>query len=159
MALSVQALNPHVHQVDKFNCNEPALNVWLQTMAGQHRKRNISSTFVYVDELQPHIIIGYYALTVSEILKSDLPELLKKMPHSVPVIRLGRLAIDVHFQGQGHGKDILADALLRSATQVAGAGLVVDALNQHVATFYRKLGFFPFPSDPLKFFYPLAKLK
>ena len=131
-------------------------------MAGQHRKRNISSTFVYVDELFPQRIIGYYALTVSEISNTDLPKFLKKMPQIVPLvklIKLGRLAIDVNFQKQGHGKDILADALLRAGSQVAGVGLTVDALNEPAAAFYRKSGFSQFPSDPLKFFYPLAKLR
>jgi len=159
MDVSIQPLNPLAHQLDEFNCAEPDLNQWLRTMAGQHRRRNISSTFVAVDDAAPHTIVGYYALTVAEISKGDLPDQLKRMPQSVPVIRLGRLAVDRRFQGQGYGRDLLADAILRAGSQVAGAGLVVDALHAKAADFYRNLGFAPFPSDPLKLFFPLANLR
>lgn len=159
MALSFQVFNPRCHLASDFGCGEPALDEWLRTMASQHRRRHISSTFVYVDDAVPEKIIGYYALTVSELVKTELPALLKKMPRVVPVIRLGRLAIDVRFQGRGHGKEMLADALLRAGSQIAGVGLVVDALHVQAAEFYRGLGFYQLQSDPLKFFYPLATLR
>lgn len=104
-------------------------------------------------------MIGYYALTVAEIAKDSFPELLRKMPQIIPVVKLGGLAIDQRFQGQGFGQILLADAITRSATQVAGVGLVVDALHEKAARFYRNLGFMVFPDQPLRFFYPLANLK
>ncbi len=159
MAHSVQMLDTHLHQTANFHCGEPSLDNWLQTMASQHKKRNISSTFVCIDDRQPSTIIGYYALTVSEITKDELPELLKKMPQTIPVIKLGRLAIDLQFQGQGYGQFLFTDALTRAASQVAGVGLVVDALNNKVAQYYRNLGFTPFHADGLRLFYELAKLK
>jgi GNAT superfamily N-acetyltransferase len=159
MVNSIQALDSRQHRVHDFCCGEPELDLWLQTMASQHRKRNISSTFVCIDPAQPETIIGYYALTVSEISRGVLPDLLKKMPLVIPVVKLGRLAIDQRFQGQGHGRVLLADALYRAASQVAGVGLVVDALHPEAAAFYQGLGFVRFAADALKLFYPLVKLR
>ena len=81
------------------------------------------------------------------------------MPHTIPVVKLGRLAIDLQFQEKGFGQILLADVLVRAASQVAGVGLVVDALNDKAAKFCHSLGFTPFPTDGLKLFYPLVKLK
>ncbi len=159
MAYSIQALDARQHWIAEFACGEPVLDHWLQTMAGQHRKRHISSTFICIDPEQGGTVIGYYALTVAEIAKDSFPELLRKMPQIIPVVKLGRLAIDQRFQGQGFGQILLADAITRSATQVAGVGLVVDALHEKAARFYRNLGFIVFPDQPLRFFYPLANLK
>lgn len=159
MVSSIQALDSQRHQIHEFRCGEEDLDLWLQTMASQHRKRNISSTFVCIDDSRPRRIIGYYALTVSEITRDAVPELLRKMPLVIPVVKLGRLAIDLEFQGQGFGTILLADALHRAASQVAGVGMVVDALNPKAAAFYASLGFARFAADGLKFFYPLTRIR
>lgn len=159
MANSIQALDSQYHRIHDFCCGEPELDRWLQTMASQHRKRHISSTFVCVSDDQPERVIGYYALTVSEITRNAVPDLLRKFPMIIPVVKLGRLAIDQAFQGQGYGKILLADALYRAASQVAGVGMVVDALNPKAAAFYQSLGFSRFADDDLKLFYPLSKMR
>jgi len=62
----------------------------------------------------------------------------------VPVLLLARLALDRSEHGSGLGADLLRDALVRA---VAGAhhygarALVVDAIDDRAASFYRHHGF------------------
>ena len=71
---------------------------------------------------------------------------------------LGRLAIDKSHQGQGIGAILIADALQRiaMASQVMAVyAVVVDALNESAAEFYRQFGFIQLPSQPLKLLLPM----
>jgi len=73
------------------------------------------------------------------------------MPDSVPVILIGRLAIDSHFQGQGIGADLLSDAVLRilQAAEIAGIrAILVNAISMNAKRFYEKYGFIPSPTNP-----------
>ena len=74
------------------------------------------------------------------------------------MVLLGRLAIAESHQGKGLGSILLADALQRivQASQVMAVyAVVVDALNDRAADFYRQFGFIPLPSQPLKLFLPM----
>jgi predicted N-acetyltransferase YhbS len=74
------------------------------------------------------------------------------------VVLLGRLAIAESHQGMGLGSILLADALQRvvQASEVMAVyAVVVDALNDRVAEFYRQFGFIPLPSQALKLFLPI----
>ena len=63
MAHSVIALAA-THDVQRFDCGTPELNAWLQQIAGQHGRKNLSKTFVLVDDDEPDKVLGYYALAV-----------------------------------------------------------------------------------------------
>ena len=68
---------------------------------------------------------------------------------TVPAVRMGRLAVDQAFKGQGLGSALLADALARAArSEVAAYALLVDAKDQTAAEFYRHYGFISFPNSP-----------
>ena len=70
------------------------------------------------------------------------------MPDPIPVMVLGRLAIDTNWQGKGLGKALLQDAVLRTlqAAQIAGIrAIVVHAMHEKAAAFYRKCGFVASP--------------
>jgi len=59
-------------------------------------------------------VAGYYTLTATSVaLSSFSPEIVKKLPRYpvVPAVLLGRLAMARHYQGQGLGGILLADAL------------------------------------------------
>ena len=74
------------------------------------------------------------------------------------MVLLGRLAVAESRQGMGLGSVLLADALQRiaQASQVMAVyAVVVDALNDRAAEFYRQFGFIPLPSQPLKLFLPV----
>jgi predicted N-acetyltransferase YhbS len=66
------------------------------------------------------------------------------MPSPIPIILIGRLAIDERFKGHGLGASLLQDAVLKGieASRILGArAFVVDALNESAESFYRKFGF------------------
>ncbi len=146
-----------------FDCGRAELNEWLQRVARQHQDKGLSRTFVAVDEASPSLILGYYALTLTEVDASALPaSRRKKLPRVVPGVRLGRLAIARDLQGRRLGELLLMDALERVGRVVVEAGAValfVDAIDEHAATFYERYGFEPFPDDQLKLFRPIAEIR
>ena len=108
-------------------------------------------------------IAGYYTLASTSLRLTDLPASMgKKLPRypTVPAIRMGRLAVDQAFQGQGLGGALLADALHRAArSEIAAYALTVDAKDLAAADFYRHHGFIALPDSPLTLFVPLSTIR
>lgn len=157
--LSIQPLTGR-HERSAFESGSAQLDAWLRQIAQQHQRRGISKTFVAVADDAPSRILGYYALTACEILAEELPgDLAKKLPRKVPGIRLGRLAVDRSVQGQGLGELLLVNAITRTKNVLEHVGvhaLFVDAKDKEAAGFYRRYGFRPLPSDPLRLVLPLT---
>jgi GNAT superfamily N-acetyltransferase len=149
--LSIQPLTGR-HNRGAFESGSAQLDVWLRQTAQQHQSKGVSKTFVAVTDDAPSRILGFYALTVCEVVAQDLPEdLAKKLPRRVPGIRLGRLAVDRSMQGQRLGELLLVDAIKRAKLVLEHVGvhaLFVDAKDDQAAAFYRKYGFRPLPNDP-----------
>ncbi|WP_414040012.1 GNAT family N-acetyltransferase [Acidithiobacillus sp. M4-SHS-6] len=108
-------------------------------------------------------IAGYYTLASASLLLADLPVRTgKKLPRypTVSAVRMGRLAVDQTFKGQGLGGALLADALDRAArSEIAAFALVVDSKDEAAAAFYRHHGFIALPDSPLTLFLPLATVQ
>jgi GNAT superfamily N-acetyltransferase len=108
-------------------------------------------------------IAGYYTLASASLLLADLPDSAgKKLPRypTVLAVRMGRLAVDRAFKGQGLGGALLADALDRAArSEIAAFALMVDARDEAAAVFYRHHGFIALPGSPLTLFLPLASVQ
>ena len=107
-------------------------------------------------------IAGYYTLAAAGIPLADMPaELAKRLPRypSVPVARLGRLAVDQAYRGRKLGSALLWDAVQRCLrSELAVFALVVDAKDDQAETFYRHHGFVPFGSQPRQLVLPLTNL-
>jgi GNAT superfamily N-acetyltransferase len=152
------------HDREGFDCGSEALNTFLKSTARQHQDRGISRTFVLVnlESGSPTQIIGFFTLSACEGVASDLPEpLAKRFPRNVPAVLLGRLAVDRRFQGRGFGGALLIEVIRRvaaTASQIGIVGLFVDAKDDRAAAFYRKYGFVPLPSNPLRLFLPLPTI-
>lgn len=105
-------------------------------------------------------IAGYYTLASASLLLADLPAGIgKKLPRhpTVPAVRMGRLAVDRAFKGQGLGGALLADALDRAArSEIAACALMVAAEDEPAAAFYRHHGLIALPDSGLTLFLPLA---
>ena len=89
-------------------------------------------------------------------------KLRRNMPEPVPVVVLGRLAIDKQFHGLGIGRGLFQDAARRvvQAADVIGVrGLLVHALSEDARDFYLKLGFDPSPLEPMTLMITLADLR
>lgn len=143
-----------------FNSTAEVLNRYLREQARQDVRRRVAACFLALTEDQR--IAGYYTLASSSLLLADLPASIgKKLPRypTVPAVRLGRLAVDQAFTGQGLGGALLADALARaSRAEIAAYALTVDAKDSNAAAFYLHHGFIPLPETPLTLFLPLASI-
>lgn len=150
------------HDRQSFDCGRTELNDWLRQVASQHQKKGLSKTFVAVREEAPARICAYYALTLAELGNQNLPEAWrKKMPRRAPGVRLGRLAVDRHYQGKGLGELLLIDALTRAYRiyqEAGGIGLFVDAIDLQAAAFYKRYGFVSAPDQELLLFLPVQTI-
>lgn len=84
------------------------------------------------------------------------------MPDPVPVVLLGRLAVDRAYQGQGIGRALFRDAALRvshAAETIGIRGIVVHAISEEARKFYLALGFDPSPLDPMTLLVTLADIR
>lgn len=149
------------HERARFNSDSEPLNRYLREQVTQDIRRRSATCFVALDSGQR--IAGYYTLASTSILLADLPaSISKKLPRypSVPAVRMGRLAVDQAFKGQGLGGALLADALDRAArSEIAAFAMMVDAKDEEAAAFYRHHGFMALPDLPLTLFLPLATVK
>lgn len=142
------------HDLDQFDCGEPALNDWLKKHALSSHKAGSARVFVTLDE-EDRRVVGYYALSAAQVEADDATErLLKGQPRArpVPAVLLGRLAVDAEFQDRGLGQSLLRDAMgrcLEAAEAVGIRALIVHAKDQAARDWYAKHGFEESPSDPL----------
>ena len=146
------------HDRTAFNSDSAPLNRYLREQVTQDVRRRVAACFVALADGQR--IAGYYTLASASLLLADLPaSTSKKLPRypTVPAVRMGRLAIDQAFKGQGLGGALLADALDRAArAEIAAYALMVDAKDESAADFYRHHGFITLPDSPHTLFLPLA---
>ena len=151
------------HDRKSFDCGENSLNQYLHLYANQDIRRRINRVFVVSPPDASQQVIGYYSLSAGSLDANVLPEAFRRrLPrYPAPVVLLGRLAVAESHQGKGLGSILLADALQRiaQASQVMAVyAVVVDALNDQAAEFYRQFGFIPMPSQPLKLFLPMESV-
>jgi GNAT superfamily N-acetyltransferase len=151
------------HDCSAFDCGQPMLNEWLKKRAGQFDRRDLSRTFAATrpDET---LVVGYYAISTHRVIYDALPAAeAKGLPRlDVPVVLIGRLAVDQRVQGQGLGASLLVDALRRSAQiseQVGIRAVEVDALDDAARNFYLKFGFRSFLDDPRHLFLPMHEIR
>jgi len=138
------------HVDDSFDCGIPTLNHWLQRQALKNEASGASRTFIVCFEEK---VVGYYALATGSVLRRQAPGKIKReMPEPIPVMVLGRLAVDLRWQGSGLGGGMLRDAVLRTYTvsrQVGVRALLVHALSEEAKEFYLRHGFMQSPIDPM----------
>lgn len=150
------------HDRNGFSCGVEALDRYFWERVTQDVRRRATACYVALDAGTGRVA-GYYTLAASGIPLADLPDhLIKRLPRypSVPVARLGRLAVDVKFQGRQLGAALLWDAALRALrSEVAVFALVVDAKDDTAEMFYRHHDFVSFSSIPHQLILPLASLK
>ena len=150
------------HNRKNFDCGVPALNNYLQKQAMQHAKSGISRTFVLAGD--KNNIQAFYSLSMGSLDKHLLPQKLqKKFPHHpLPIVRLGRLAVDTKYQGQGLGKQLLAHALQKCyllSNEIGMVAVVIDAKDQLAKDFYLQFEFDSLPDHELTLWLPVAALR
>lgn len=159
-ARSVEKLRPD-HPIECFDCGREELNRYLQRFAWQNQQAGAAQTYI---GLAGDAVIGYYTLAVGHVTREEAPERLTKglASHPVPIMLLARLAVDHRWLGQGVGKALLRDAMLRTlqAADIAGIrAFAVHAKDEEVRRFYLKFDFIPSPSDPMHLFVLLKDVR
>lgn len=138
------------HQVEDFASGAPTLDAWIRRKARANQASGASRTYVLC---RGDRVVGFYALAAGSVSHDLSPRKLRQnMPDPVPVIVLGRLAIDAREQGNGLGSALLRDAVLRvaaAAREVGVAAMLVHALNDRAKAFYVAAGFETLPVDPM----------
>lgn len=150
-------VNPSRVQREEFDCGEPSLNRWLAHQAPESMKTRFAVTYLLLDD--DDAIVGYYCLSAGAVRRADAPaNLTKRAPDPIPVIRMGRFAIDQRLQGQGWGAELLREALLQalSGSETIGArALLVDAISENAERFYQRFGFTASPIHPMQLLHDL----
>jgi GNAT superfamily N-acetyltransferase len=160
VALSAPELLTARHDVAQFSCGQPALDHWLKTRALANQEKGFTVVMVVHDALR---VVGYYGLAPTAVVASVLPRRVRtgQPPDPVPCLLLGQLATDVAYSGQGIGTGLLKHALMRcvaGARLIGGRALIVHALDEQAAAFWRRRGFLPSKDEPLTLFRSLADI-
>jgi ribosomal protein S18 acetylase RimI-like enzyme len=149
------------HDRKQFTSGVTALDRYFREQVTQDVRRRATSCYVTVDAATARVV-GYYTLSAASIPLGDVgDDLAKRLPRypSVPVARLGRLAVDEAYRGRKLGSLLLWDAALRAArSEVMVFALVVDAKDEPAEAFYRHHGFANFGSLPRQLILPLGKI-
>ncbi|MBX3098757.1 MAG: GNAT family N-acetyltransferase [Salinibacterium sp.] len=146
----------------EFGCGQPDLDEWIGRYALTSQQSGMSTVFVSTSASR---IAGYYALATGGIDYAQAPaRVAKGVPrHPVPVILLTRLAVDSRHQGEGLGRMLVGDALLRvdrAAAEIGVRALLVHAKDEHARNYYLRLAEFePSPTDPLHLFLLMKDLR
>lgn len=149
-----------IHQLNAFTSGAPTLDGWLQRKARINQISGASRTYVICRGDQ---VVGFYAVAAGSVSHDLLPRKLKQnMPDPIPVIVLGRLAIDLTEQGNGLGRALLRDAVLRvsaAAHEVGIAAILVHALNDRAKAFYIGSGFAETAVEPMTLIARISDIK
>ena len=139
------------HRLEGFDCGNATLNDWLRRQARRNEASGASRTFVVCDEADA--VVGYYCLSAGAVARDDSPGAVRRnMPEPVPVMVLGRLAVDRRWQMRQVGKGLLKDAVQRTlavSRQVGIRTLLVHAISPAAKAFYLRHGLRESPSNPM----------
>jgi GNAT superfamily N-acetyltransferase len=148
------------HQLINFDSGELALNDWLEKRALKNQASGASRCFVVCAGLE---VIGYYSLSAGAISQEAAPKAMRRnMPDPLPILLLGRLAVDKRYHNQGIGQALLRDAMLRAVNVAGEAGVfavLVHALTDSAKQFYLSRGFIESPLQPMTLFMTLATIR
>jgi GNAT superfamily N-acetyltransferase len=148
------------HQMAYFASGEPSLDNWLKRRAIRNQANGSSRTYVVCEG---DAVIGYYCLAAGAIGHADAPSPLKRnRPDPIPVLVLGRLAIDKNHHQKGIGTALLNDAIRRAmqAAEIAGVtALLVHAISEQARRFYLSRGFIESPVKPMTLCLMLATVE
>jgi len=144
MILSAPELLSDCHELDGFTSGLDSLDTWLKSRARKNQATGASRTFVVCDGRR---VVAYYALASSAVAVVEAPGRFRRnMPDPVPVVVLGRLAVDRSFQGKGIGRALVRDAgyrVIQAANTIGIRGLIAQAASIQAKTFYGELGVKP----------------
>lgn len=159
--ISAPELLTEAHDVSPFSCGKPALDHWLKTRALANQRKGFTVVMVVHDSMR---VVGFYGLAPSAVVPAAMPRSVRtgQPPDPVPCLMLGQLATDQAWAGRGIGSGLLKHALQRcvdGARLIGGRALLVHAVDDEAATFWRRRGFLASKDDPLVLFRAIADIE
>jgi GNAT superfamily N-acetyltransferase len=149
-----------VHGLADFSSGAASLDDWLKRRARANQISGASRTFVVAENTK---VAGYYALASGGIaVTSSVGRFRRNMPDPIPLVVLGRLAVDRSWQGGGLGRGLFQDCALRvaqAADTIGIRGIVVHAISEEAKVFYMELGFDPSPVEPMTLMVTLGDIR
>ena len=151
MAISAPEALSEAHGLAEFSCGKASLDTWLRTRALSNQKKGFTAVMVVHDAGR---VVGYYGLAPTAVVPASLPRSIRtgQSPDPLPCLLLGQLATDEEWRGKGIGTGLLKHALQRcveGATLIGGRALIVNAVDDEAADFWRRRGFLPSKDDPM----------
>src|SRR5207249_3166931 len=148
------------HDVSAFVCGKASLDHWLKTRALSNQEKGFTAVLVVHEAGR---VVGYYGLAPTAVVPGALPRAIRtgQPPDPVPCLLLGQLATDVGWAGRGIGTGLVKHALERcvvAAALVGGRALMVNAVDDQAASFWRRRGFVESKDDPLILFRSIADI-
>lgn len=148
------------HDLKHFNSGEPSLDEWLKKRALKNQVAGASRCFVLCHHKK---VVGYYSLSAGAINHESAPKSMRRnMPDPLPVLLLGRLAIDKNYHNQGLGSALLRDAMVRAVNVAEHTGLfaiLVHALSEQAKRFYLSRGFVESPLQTMTLMMTLQTIR
>ncbi|OHV82671.1 GNAT family N-acetyltransferase [Rhizobium sp. LCM 4573] len=149
-----------LHDVSDFSCGKPALDRWLKTRALPNQEKGFTAVIVVHENNR---VVGYYGLAPTAIVPGRLPRSIRtgQPPDPVPCLLLGQLATDERWSGRGIGTGLVKHALQRcvtAASLVGGRALIVNAVDDEAAAFWKRRGFMVSKDDPLVLFRSISDI-
>lgn len=160
MALSAPERLTGEHDVSAFTCGKPGLDNWLKTRALSNQQRGFTAVMVVHEAGR---VVGYHGLAPTAVIPSALPRSIRtgQPPDPVPCLLLAQLAVDRAWGGKGVGTGLVKHALMRcveAARLIGGRALIVNAVDDAAAAFWRRRGFIPSRDDPLILYRSIADI-
>ena len=142
------------HDTGGFRSGREELDGWLRRHALAAQRMDSARTFVLLDGER---LVGYFSLTMGSVRRADAPARpVRGLPaYPVGMVLLARLAVDAGAQGRGLGRRLLAEALrkaVRAGEAAAARSMVVDAIDDETAAFYKQNGFIRAPGHELRLY-------
>jgi GNAT superfamily N-acetyltransferase len=139
------------HDVSSFGCGVSSLDEYLVRRAMHEQSAGKARTYVVS---RGQRVAGYFSLAASSLEPADASDRLAKGQgrQPIPVILLGRLAVDACEQRTGLGEALLVQALGKAALAAETIGaraVLVHAVDERARGFYTRYGFEPSPTNPL----------
>ncbi len=146
------------HDLDAFTCGHPSLDAWLREHAHRATRQGTRTHLLIEDATAT--VAGYFAIAPHLIEREEAPRRIGRgAPRQIPAILLAKLALHERLHGQGLGAELLVYALTTIVTAARSAGgriVIVDAIDDNAASFYRAHDFQSTPNDPRRLILKLS---
>ena len=148
------------HDIADFQCGKSALDDWLVNRALRNQAKGFTVVMVSCDGNR---VVGYYGLAPTAVVPDTLPRSIRtgQPPDPIPCLLLGQLAVDQRYAGQGIGNGLLRHALnrcLQAANIIGGRAVLVNAVDEDAAEYWRRRGFLASRDDPFLLYRSIADI-